>query len=134
MRIHTIQTGTVAVKQRQVRGAGHGIQRRVNIVLDRAWTEPLPTYVWVIEHPEGIIVVDTRETAVPRNQGISLVASLLPVGCARVGASGRRSRAIVARTGHPSVGGALGRPDTHAQRPFWGTGSFSQGGHPRLAH
>jgi len=36
MRIHAIQTGTVAVKQRQVRGVGQGIQRRVNTMLDRA--------------------------------------------------------------------------------------------------
>lgn len=63
MRIHAIQTGTVAVKQRQVRGVGQGIQRRLNTLLDHAWTDPLPIYVWVIEHPEGIIVVDTGETA-----------------------------------------------------------------------
>jgi hypothetical protein len=54
MRMHAIRTGTVAVKQRQVRGVGQGIQRRVNTILDRAWIEPLPIYVWVIEHPEGI--------------------------------------------------------------------------------
>lgn len=30
---------------------------------DRDWTEPLPIYAWVIEHPEGVIVVDTGETA-----------------------------------------------------------------------
>ena len=30
---------------------------------DSHWTEPLPIYVWVIEHPEGAIVVDTGETA-----------------------------------------------------------------------
>ena len=32
-------------------------------LLDPAWTEPLPIYAWVIEHPEGVIVVDTGETA-----------------------------------------------------------------------
>ena len=63
MHIHAIQTGTVAIKQRQVRGTGQGIQRRLNTLLDHAWTDPLPIYVWVIEHPEGIIVVDTGETA-----------------------------------------------------------------------
>jgi glyoxylase-like metal-dependent hydrolase (beta-lactamase superfamily II) len=31
--------------------------------LDRKWTEPLPIYAFVIEHPEGVIVVDTGETA-----------------------------------------------------------------------
>jgi N-acyl homoserine lactone hydrolase len=63
MRIHAIQTGTVAIKQRQVRGSGQGLGRRLNTMLNRIWTDPLPIYVWVIEHPEGIIVVDTGETA-----------------------------------------------------------------------
>ena len=31
--------------------------------MDREWTEPLPIYAWLIEHPEGLIVVDTGETA-----------------------------------------------------------------------
>ncbi len=30
---------------------------------DREWTEPLPIWAWAIEHPEGLIVVDTGETA-----------------------------------------------------------------------
>ena len=63
MRIHAIQTGTVAIKERQRQGVGHGIRRRLNTLLDKTWTEPLPIYAWVIEHPEGIIVVDTGETA-----------------------------------------------------------------------
>ena len=42
---------------------GHGLRRRLNTLLDKTWTEPLPIYAWVIEHPEGIIVVDTGETA-----------------------------------------------------------------------
>jgi len=41
MRVHAIQTGMVAIKQRQVRGVGQGIQRRVNTVLDRAWLAPM---------------------------------------------------------------------------------------------
>jgi glyoxylase-like metal-dependent hydrolase (beta-lactamase superfamily II) len=32
-------------------------------MLDREWTEPLPILAWAIEHPEGVIVVDTGETA-----------------------------------------------------------------------
>ena len=38
MRIHAIQTGTVSIKQRQVHSAGQGIQRRLNTLLDHAWT------------------------------------------------------------------------------------------------
>lgn len=61
MRIHVIQTGTVAIKsvQRQGRESGNPI---LNIVLDKEWTEPLPVFAFVIEHPEGLIVVDTGET------------------------------------------------------------------------
>jgi N-acyl homoserine lactone hydrolase len=63
MQIHAIQTGTVAIKERQRQGVGHGLQRTINTLFDRTWTEPLPIYSWVIEHSEGIIVIDTGETA-----------------------------------------------------------------------
>ena len=63
MRMHAIQTGTVAIKTRQMSGRGHGPLRLVNTLLDATWTEPLPIYAWVIEHPEGLIVVDTGDTA-----------------------------------------------------------------------
>jgi N-acyl homoserine lactone hydrolase len=63
MRIHALSTGTVSIHPRQVRGEGRGLLRVVNTLRDTRWTEPLPIYVWVIEHPEGLIVVDTGETA-----------------------------------------------------------------------
>ena len=63
MRIHAIQTGTVAIPPNQRQGKGPGFMRLINTFVDRRWTEPLPIYVWVIEHPEGVIVIDTGETA-----------------------------------------------------------------------
>jgi putative intracellular protease/amidase len=33
------------------------------VFVDRHWTEWLPICAWVVEHPEGVIVVDTGETA-----------------------------------------------------------------------
>jgi len=63
MNIHTIQTGTVAIKTRQVAGVGRGARRQLNMFVDREWTEPLPIYAFAIEHPEGVIVIDTGETA-----------------------------------------------------------------------
>jgi N-acyl homoserine lactone hydrolase len=63
MKIHAIQTGSVAIKTRQVEGVGRGARRRLNMFLDREWTQPLPIYCFAIEHPEGVIVVDTGETA-----------------------------------------------------------------------
>jgi glyoxylase-like metal-dependent hydrolase (beta-lactamase superfamily II) len=63
IRIHAIQTGTVAIKVSQTIGRGQGVRRQLNILTDPQWTPPLPIYAWVIEHPEGVIVVDTGETA-----------------------------------------------------------------------
>jgi N-acyl homoserine lactone hydrolase len=63
MRIHPIQTGTVTIKTRQVEGHGHGAGRRLDMMRDPTWTQPLPILAWVIEHPEGLVVVDTGETA-----------------------------------------------------------------------
>jgi hypothetical protein len=37
--------------------------RQLHILFDSAWTEPLPIYAWAIETDDGVIVVDTGETA-----------------------------------------------------------------------
>jgi N-acyl homoserine lactone hydrolase len=63
LKIHAIQTGTVRVKVCQTVGRGRGSMRQVNILLDRSWTEALPIYAWAVETPEGVVVVDTGETA-----------------------------------------------------------------------
>ena len=63
MKIRAIQTGTVAVKTRQREGMGRGKRRLMNTFLDRQWTDPLPILAWAVEHPEGVIVIDTGETA-----------------------------------------------------------------------
>jgi glyoxylase-like metal-dependent hydrolase (beta-lactamase superfamily II) len=59
--LHAIQTGSVRIKTAQVEGRGRGLRRRLAIVTDRHWTPWLPTYAWVIDHPEGVIVVDTGQ-------------------------------------------------------------------------
>jgi N-acyl homoserine lactone hydrolase len=63
VRVHAISTGTVRVTTRQRRGVGPGPLRPALTMLDRNWTDPLPIYAWAIEHPEGVIVVDTGDTA-----------------------------------------------------------------------
>lgn len=58
--IHALQTGTVQIKTAQrIRKPG-GL---VRVLTYSRWTEWLPIYTWVIDHPEGIIVVDTGETS-----------------------------------------------------------------------
>ena len=61
MKVHAIQTGTVAVKSRQREGKGRGPARLANTLIDRGWTDALPIFAWMIEHPEGLIVIDTGE-------------------------------------------------------------------------
>jgi N-acyl homoserine lactone hydrolase len=63
MRIHALQTGTVAIKRRQRAGTGPGPARVALTMADRRWTEPLPILAWLVEHPDGLILVDTGETA-----------------------------------------------------------------------
>ena len=59
--IHLIQTGSVRVKVSQTRREGSGGIARV--LFSRTWTDWLPINAWVIEHAEGMIVVDSGETA-----------------------------------------------------------------------
>jgi N-acyl homoserine lactone hydrolase len=63
MNVHAIQTGTASVRSRQLRGIGAGPTRAARTLMDRTWTGALPIYAWLIEHPEGLIVVDTGESA-----------------------------------------------------------------------
>jgi N-acyl homoserine lactone hydrolase len=73
MRIHAIQTGFVKIKCAQVEGRGHSYPRRFAAILtDRQWTDWLPTYAWAIEHPDGVIVVDTGQGAHLLETGRSL--------------------------------------------------------------
>lgn len=60
IKIHAIQTGRVRIKQSQVKRKPGGPLR---LLFDPDWSEWLPIFSWVIEHPEGIIVVDTGETS-----------------------------------------------------------------------
>lgn len=63
VRIHGIQTGFVAIKT-----AHHTLRepkalRLLSIIVDQHWTAVLPILTWLIEHPTGLIVVDTGEVA-----------------------------------------------------------------------
>jgi N-acyl homoserine lactone hydrolase len=72
MNIRAIQTGLVRIKTAQVAGRGHGLVRRLAIFTDREWTDWLPTYAWLIDHAEGVIVVDTGQGAHLRDSSRSL--------------------------------------------------------------
>ncbi len=63
--ITAIRTGTANLHARhEIGNSGQGPGRRkLEIMLDRQWAGPLPIYAYLIEHPEGLFVVDTGDTA-----------------------------------------------------------------------
>jgi glyoxylase-like metal-dependent hydrolase (beta-lactamase superfamily II) len=63
VRIHLLQTGFVAVKQAHRQMSGPEAARLMAIAADDHWTSWMPIHCWVIEHPQGVIVVDTGETS-----------------------------------------------------------------------
>jgi N-acyl homoserine lactone hydrolase len=62
MRIHAIKTGTVKIKTAQREATRPGAMGVAGIFADKNWTGWEPTYAWVIEHREGVIVVDTGQS------------------------------------------------------------------------
>jgi N-acyl homoserine lactone hydrolase len=61
--IHAIRTGLVQVRRPQMESRGTGPARIAHMLFDEDWSDWLPIYAWVIEHDEGVIVVDTGETS-----------------------------------------------------------------------
>ena len=59
MKIHAISTGKVKITQNwQVAREGDPL-RLAHTLFDRRFTDWLPIFCYVIEHPEGLIVIDT---------------------------------------------------------------------------
>jgi glyoxylase-like metal-dependent hydrolase (beta-lactamase superfamily II) len=63
IKAYALQTGTVRVKSAQVAPTRRGLLRIAGPLLEPAWAEWLPTNAWLIDHPEGPIVVDTGSAA-----------------------------------------------------------------------
>ena len=63
MRVIAVQTGWVAVKRAHRQFDGPAALRLPAILADPVWTEWMPIMAWVIDHPEGMIAVDTGESS-----------------------------------------------------------------------
>src|SRR3982750_725950 len=61
VRVHAIQTGSISVKENFLNQKGDGFLSKLNIVFGTAYASFMPIWVWVIEHPEGVIVIDTGD-------------------------------------------------------------------------
>ncbi|MDE2579012.1 MAG: N-acyl homoserine lactonase family protein [Hyphomicrobiales bacterium] len=62
-KVHLLQTGTVALGGAQLAARGQGVARLWNGLFGAGWSDFLPIYAYLIEHAEGLILVDTGETA-----------------------------------------------------------------------
>lgn len=69
MKIHRIKTGLVRIKENQISKTKGLTPQMLKVLFGKKWAEWVPIYAWVIEHPEGIIVVDTGETAKTAEHG-----------------------------------------------------------------
>ena len=67
VKIHGLCTGSVAVKKNFKTKKGIGGFSKLNILLGSQYTDFLPIWTWVIEHPEGLIIIDTGECAASKN-------------------------------------------------------------------
>jgi N-acyl homoserine lactone hydrolase len=69
VRVHLFSTGRVAVKTRFFETRCKGLLSTLDFIFDRCFTGWLPIWVMVVEHPEGIFVIDTGERAEVTNPG-----------------------------------------------------------------
>jgi len=69
LKIHPIRTGFVQVRRPQREARNKGLLRMTDMLFDEQWTEWLPIYAWLIEHEEGLILVDTGETSRVHERG-----------------------------------------------------------------
>ncbi|UCD60513.1 MAG: N-acyl homoserine lactonase family protein [Flavobacteriaceae bacterium] len=69
MKIRRIKTGLVRIKENQISKTKGLTPQMLKVLFGKKWAEWVPIYAWVIEHPEGIIVVDTGETAKTAEHG-----------------------------------------------------------------
>ncbi len=65
VKITAIQTGTANLHRLHEEAPLQWgpLRRKVGIILDREWVGPVPIYSYLIEHPEGLFVVDTGDNA-----------------------------------------------------------------------
>ena len=70
MNVRAIQTGEVQIKSRHVQPRFSARPARLlDVIADRQWTPRLPILCFAIEHPEGVIVVDTGESSHANDPG-----------------------------------------------------------------
>ena len=62
-KVHLVSTGIVSVKTKFRDARFTGLPAMIDFILDRKFTAWMPIWVMIIEHPEGIFIIDTGENA-----------------------------------------------------------------------
>jgi N-acyl homoserine lactone hydrolase len=57
--IHAITTGYVRITKAWAAGRGKGLGRLINTLLDKEFSDWLPIWCFLIEHPDGLVLIDT---------------------------------------------------------------------------
>lgn len=68
VRIHAIRTGSVRMR-RSALAQDHSLLGLVRPMLGGPWSDWLPIGCWAIEHPDGLVLVDTGESAKVMHRG-----------------------------------------------------------------
>ena len=68
-KVHLVSTGVVAVKTKFRDARLTGTAAMIDFILDKKFTAWMPIWVMIIEHPEGIFVIDTGENANVNDKG-----------------------------------------------------------------
>jgi N-acyl homoserine lactone hydrolase len=63
LKIHLVSTGGVIVKTKFKETPATGLLAKLSFMLDRKFTDWLPIWVMIVEHPEGVFIIDTGENA-----------------------------------------------------------------------
>lgn len=61
VRVHALRSGWVQVRPPHREYSGIEALRFPSILMSSSWTEKMPVWMWLIEHPDGIFLVDTGE-------------------------------------------------------------------------
>ena len=93
VKIHLVSTGAVSVKTKFRDATKTGFLAMLDFILDKKFTEWMPIWVLIIEHPEGVFVIDTGENANVSALCGSFSISLLRAAarCAMIGVAWVRS-------------------------------------------
>jgi N-acyl homoserine lactone hydrolase len=69
VKVHLVSTGAVSVKTKFRDATKTGLLAMLDFMLDKNFTEWMPIWVMIMEHPEGVFIIDTGENSQVNDPG-----------------------------------------------------------------